>query len=125
MIGLRAAHHEPTYHLPQGDIHILADEDDAVEVVRHQLATKQLDIACAGCAKALRFLRSELPLEGRYILPAAQHGLTKLARADIRAIMAIAAQLAQEWAAMLSAKCDEVDPPTLVIDELAPSMGKG
>jgi hypothetical protein len=38
VIGLCTAYHETSYHLPEGDVHGLLDEDDAVEVVGHQLA---------------------------------------------------------------------------------------
>ena len=125
MIGLRTAHHETSHHLPEGDVHGLLDEDDAVEVVGHQLTSKELDLAVAGGVGAQGLLRGEVALDSGDGLPVAQDLTAQLARADMGAGWAIAAQLAQEWAAMLSAKCDEVDPPTLVIDELAPSMGKG
>jgi hypothetical protein len=47
MIGLCTPSHESTDHLPEADVHILFDEDDAVEVVWHQLAGDQLDVSAA------------------------------------------------------------------------------
>ena len=35
MIGLRAAHHEPTYHLTEANIHLLLDKYDAMKVIWH------------------------------------------------------------------------------------------
>ena len=65
MIGLCTAHHETSYHLPEGDVHGLLDEDDAVEVVGHQLAAQELDLALAGGVGAQGFLGSEVALDGR------------------------------------------------------------
>ena len=124
MIGLRAAHHEPTYHLPQGDIHILADEDDAVEVVRHQLAREELDIAGAGGTQAQRTLRRYATLDSRDVVPTAQHGLAERAGAHIGALGAIATELAEQWSAAIGAKGDEVYPPAFIVDELAPLVGE-
>jgi hypothetical protein len=47
MEGLRAAFHKTGYNLPETDVHVFLDEDDAVEVVRHQLTGDDLDLSAA------------------------------------------------------------------------------
>ena len=93
MIGLCTAYHKTSYHLPEGDVHGLLDEDDAVEVVGHQLAAQELDIAVAGGMGAQGLLRGEVALDSGDGLPAAQDLTAQLAGADMGAGRAIAAQL--------------------------------
>jgi hypothetical protein len=93
VIGLCTAYHKTSYHLPKGDVHGLLDEDDAVEVVGHQLAAQELDLAVAGGMGAQGLLRGEIALDSRDSLPAAQDLTAQLAGADMGAGRAIAAQL--------------------------------
>ena len=124
MIGLCTAHHETSHHLPEGDVHGLLDEDDAVEVVGHQLTSKELDLAMAGGVGAQGLLRGEVALDSGDGLPVAQDLTAQLARADMGAGWAIAAQLAQEWAAPFGTEGDQVDASTRVITILTTSMGE-
>ena len=124
MIGLCTAHHETSHHLPEGDVHGLLDEDDAVEVVGHQLTSKELDLAMAGGVGAQGLLRGEVALDSGDGLPVAQDLTAQLARADMGAGWAIAAQLAQEWAASFGTEGDQVDASTRVITILTTSMGE-
>ena len=124
MIGLCTAHHETSHHLPEGDVHGLLDEDDAVEVVGHQLTSKELDLAMAGGVGAQGLLRGEVALDSGDGLPAAQDLTAQLAWADMGAGWAIAAQLPQERAAPFGTEGDQVDASTRVITILTTSMGK-
>ena len=124
MVGSCAAYHKAVYHLPQGDIHILADEDDAVEVVGHQLAAQELDIAVAGGVGAQGLLRCEVALDSGDGLPVAQDLTAQLARADMGAGWAIAAQLPQERAAPFGTKGDQVDASARVVTILTTPMGE-
>ena len=124
MIGLCTAHHETSHHLPEGDVHGLLDEDDAVEVVGHQLTSKELDLAMAGGVGAQGLLRGEVALNSGDGLPAAQDLTAQLAWADMGAGWAIAAQLPQERAAPFGTEGDQVDASTRVITILTTSMGE-
>ena len=124
MIGLCTAHHETSHHLPEGDVHGLLDEDDAVEVVGHQLTSKELDLAMAGGVGAQGLLRGEVALDSGDGLPVAQDLTAQLARADMGAGWAIAAQLPQERAAPFGTEGDQVDASTRVITILTTSMGE-
>lgn len=124
MIGLCTAHHETSHHLPEGDVHGLLDEDDAVEVVWHQLTSKELDLAMAGGVGAQGLLRGEVALDSGDGLPVAQNLTAQLARADMGAGWAIAAQLPQERAAPFGTEGDQVDASTRVITILTTSMGE-
>ena len=124
MIGLCTAYHKTSYHLPEGDVHGLLDEDDAVEVVGHQLAAQELYLALAGGVGAQGFLRGEIALDGRNGLPAAQDLTAQLAGADMGAGRAIAAQLPQERAAPFGTKGDQVDASARVVAILTTSMGE-
>lgn len=124
MIGLCTAHHETSHHLPEGDVHGLLDEDDAVEVVGHQLTSKELDLAMAGGVGAQGLLRGEVALDSGDGLPVAQNLTAQLARADMGAGWAIAAQLPQERAAPFGTEGDQVDASTRVITILTTSMGE-
>ena len=124
MIGLCTAHHETSHHLPEGDVHRLLDEDDAVEVVGHQLTSKELDLAMAGGVGAQGLLRGEVALDSGDGLPAAQDLTAQLAWADMGAGWAIAAQLPQERAAPFGTEGDQVDASTRVITILTTSMGE-
>ena len=124
MIGLCTAHHETSHHLPEGDVHELLDEDDAVEVVWHQLTSKELDLAMAGGVGAQGLLRGEVALDSGDGLPVAQNLTAQLARADMGAGWAIAAQLPQERAAPFGTEGDQVDASTRVITILTTSMGE-
>ena len=74
MEGLRAAFHKTGYNLPETDVHVFLDEDDAVEMVRHQLAGDELDVSAAFAADAQRLLRCPLFVKSGDIIPAAQNG---------------------------------------------------
>ena len=124
MIGLCTAYHKTSYHLPEGDVHGLLDEDDAVEVVGHQLAAQELDIAVAGGVGAQGLLRGEVALDSGDGLPAAQNLTAQLAWADMGAGWAIAAQLPQERAAPFGTKGDQVDASTCIVAILTTSMGE-
>jgi hypothetical protein len=76
MIGLSTPGHETTEHLPETDVHVFLDEDDAVEVVGHQLAGDELDVSAALSACAERLLCCPLFVKSGYIIPAAQNGST-------------------------------------------------
>ena len=124
MIGLCTAYHKTSYHLPEGDVHGLLDEDDAVEVVGHQLAAQELDLAVAGGVGAQGLLRGEVALDGGDSLPAAQDLTAQLAGADMGASWAIAAQLPSERAAPFGTEGDQVDTSTRVVEILTTSMGE-
>ena len=102
----------------------MLDEDDAVEVVGHQLTSKELDLAMAGGVGAQGLLRGEVALDSGDGLPAAQDLTAQLAWADMGAGWAIAAQLPQERAAPFGTEGDQVDASTRVITILTTSMGK-
>jgi hypothetical protein len=93
MEGLRAAFHKTGYNLPETDVHIFLDEYDAVEVVGHQLTSKELDLAMAGGVGTQGLLRGEVALDSGDSLPEAQDLTAQLAWADMGAGWAIAAQL--------------------------------
>lgn len=78
----------------------------------------------AGGVGAQGFLGSEVALDGRDSLPAAQDLTAQLARADMGAGRAIAAQLPKERAAPFGAESDKIDAPIRVIGILATSMGE-
>ena len=124
MIGLCTAHHETSYHLPEGDVHGLLDEDDAVKVVGHQLAAQELDLALTGGVGAQGLLRGELALDGRDSLPAAQDLTAQLTWADMGAGWAITAQLPQERAASFGTEGDQVNASARVVAILTTSMGE-
>ena len=71
--SFRAAHHEAANDVAEGDVHVLADEDDAVEMVGHQLVVQQADVALAGLPCLCRLLRCQLALDFGNLLPASQH----------------------------------------------------
>ena len=124
MVCLGRASHEAPYHLPEGDVHGLLDEDDAVEVVGHQLAAQELNIAVAGGVGAQGLLRGEVALNSGDGLPAAQDLTAQLAGADMGAGWAIAAQLPQERAAPFGTEGDQVDASTCIVAILTTSMGE-
>ena len=71
--GFGAADHEAADDVAEGDVHFLADEDDTVEMVGHQLVLDELDVALAGLAGLGGFFRSQLTLELGDLIPAAKH----------------------------------------------------
>jgi hypothetical protein len=74
MEGLRAAFHKTGYNLPETDVHVFLDEDDAVKVVRHQLTSDDLDLSAALLTCAERLLYCPLFVKRGDIIPAAQNG---------------------------------------------------
>jgi hypothetical protein len=74
MEGLRAAFHKTGYNLPETDVHVFLDEDDAVKVVRHQLTGDDLDLSAALLTCAERLLYCPLFVKSGDIIPAAQNG---------------------------------------------------
>ena len=121
---MRTAYHKTSYHLPEGDVHRLLDEDDAVEVVGHQLAAQELDIAVAGGMGAQGLLCGEVALNSGDVLPAAQDLTAQLAGADMGASWTIAAQLPQERAAPFGTEGDQIDASTCIVAILTTSMGE-
>jgi hypothetical protein len=83
MIGLSTPGHETTEHLPETDVHVFLDEDDAVEVVWHQLTSDNLDLSAALSTCAERLLCCPLFVKRGDIIPAAQNGSTQLRGADM------------------------------------------
>ena len=124
MIGLCTAYHKTSYHLPEGDVHGLLDEDDAVEVVGHQLAAQELDLALTGSGGAQGLLRGEVALDSGDSLPAAQDLTAQLAWADMGAGWAITAQLPKERAASFGTEGDQVNASARVVAILTTSMGE-